>query len=307
MKKLLLLLVSILFIVSGCSSKPASSGKLKVVASFYPLADFAQKVGGDHVEVVNLVPTGTEVHDFELSAQDKAAILESDVFVYNGVGLESWVDDLLPTLGDKVTQVDSSKGVELIHASEEHEEGHDEHEEDHDHGEYDPHIWLSVSRAKQQMTTIYEALVAADPDHKADYEANYKTYAAQFDALDQEFKTQLAGVAHHTIVVSHQAFGYLCASYGLEQVALEGIYAESEPDPKTLASVIEYMKTNSIKVVFAESASSTKLSDTISKETGAKVDVLYTIEAMSAEQVSAKEDYLSLMRMNLKALVNALS
>lgn len=307
MKKIIIALLSIGLLMGGCSTGNTESGKIDVVVSFYPLYDFATKIGGDYVNVTNIVPTNEEVHDFELTPQNKITIQDSQVFVYNGLELESWVDDLLPTLSSDTVVVDSSTNVTALHSEEHEEEEEEEEEAGHEHGEHDPHIWLDPENVKIQMQNIYDALVSVDPDHQEQYQENLTTWQAELDKLNNEFTTGLAATTSKNIVTNHEAFAYLANAYGLTQVPIEGIYADSEPDPQTLISIIEFMKTNNVKVVFVESLASTKISDTVAKETGASLDVLYTLEGITEEQQQNKDDYFSLMRLNLQALIKALS
>lgn len=147
------------------------SGTVNVVASFYPMADFAQKVGGSHVKVTNLVPAGTEPHEWEPSPSDVRQIQASDVFIYNGADMEGWVDDTLESIDtSKTTVCKASDGITLRMAAKENESAGE-----HEHaGEHDPHVWLSPKNAKAELKNIERALIKADPDNKADYQANYK-------------------------------------------------------------------------------------------------------------------------------------
>lgn len=276
------------------SAAAADDGKVKVVASFSAMADFAEMVGGDHVEVTNLVPAGTEPHDWEPAATDVQAIQDADLFVYNGASMEHWVDDTLSSLGDKApASVKASGGIALRVGEEP--------------GEDDPHVWLNPENAKAELANIKDALVKVDPDHKADYEANYEKYAAEFDQLDQDFKDKLGAVPNKTIVVSHEAFGYLCDAYGLTQVPITGMDAEGEPDAQTMASIIDQVKSQNIKVIFSEDLVSPKVAKQIADATGATCEVLSPIEGLTDEELAQGEDYVSVMHANLDELVKALS
>ena len=247
-----------------------AGGKLKVIASFYPMYDFAVKIGGDRAEVVCMVPSGTEPHDWEPSASDLKNLEEADLFVYNGAGMEHW------------------------------------EEEGHDHGHYDPHVWLSPMNGKKEMEHIKNAYIEADPDHKDYYEANYETYAARFDQLDQSYKDTLASLPNKDIVVSHEAFGYLCSAYGLNQMGIEGLSPDSEPDPARMAEIIDFVKERNVKVIFFEELVSPKVAEAVAKETGAITQVLNPLEGLSDEELKKGADYFSVMEDNLKQLENAL-
>ena len=279
---------------SAAAAQTDSGAKVKVVTSFYAMEDFAKKVGGDDIEVTNLVPAGTEPHDWEPAATDVQAIQDADLFVYNGASMEHWVDDTLSSLGDKTpASVKASEGIALRVGEEP--------------GEVDPHVWLNPENAKAELANIKDALVKVDPDHKADYEANYEKYAAEFDQLDQDFKDKLGAVPNKTIVVSHEAFGYLCDAYSLTQVPITGMDAEGEPDAQTMASIIDQVKSQNIKVIFSEDLVSPKVAKQIADATGATCEVLSPIEGLTDEQIAQGEDYFSVMESNLDELMKALS
>ena len=284
---------------------PEGQAKVKVVASFYPMADFAQKIGGDHVEVTNLCPAGTEPHEWEPSPTDITSIEESQVFVYNGADMEGWVKDALESVDTQKTQVvEASDGIQLRAADHSHDADGDEEAEE---GTHDPHVWLNPENAKAEAKNIMDALVAADPDNKADYEANYEKYAQEFDELDAEFSQKLSQTKGKTIVVSHEAFGYLCDRYGLTQMPITGMDAEGEPDAQAMAQIIDFVRQNDVKVIFSEDLVSPKVAEQIANETGASCEVLNPIEGLTDDQLAQGEDYFSVMRSNLDELVSALN
>ncbi len=302
MKRFLAMLLCAGMLVGALGVSGAAEGeKLSVYASFYSMYDFASKIGGDRIEVTNMMPAGMEPHDWEPTPVDIVGLEKADVFVYNGAGMEHWAQDVLAALGNKdLVVVEASEGVSLL-------EGHG-HGDDHDddHGAFDPHVWLSPMNAKIEMENIKDALVKADPAGAETYEANYAAYAAELDALDQEFKDALAALPNKDIVVAHQAFGYLCAAYGLNQVAIEGLSPDSEPNPARVAEIIEFGKEHDVKVIFFEELVSPKVAESIANAIGADTDVISPIEGLSDEQQAAGDDYFSVMRMNLEALKAAL-
>lgn len=313
----------VLFLLAGCGTTSPSSkaddsqtqkGTLSVYASFYPMYDFAAKIGGDKVSVVNMVPAGSEPHDWEPTAADITGLEKAAVFIYNGAGMEHWAEDVLESLQNKdLVVVEASKGLTLReghhHEHEGEEEAHadaaaDEHSDEEE--KYDPHVWLSPLNAKAEMENIKNAFVQADPDNKDYYEANYAKYAADLDVLDKEFKDTLTPLPNKDIIVAHQAFGYLCAAYGLNQVGIEGLSPDSEPDPARVAEIIEFAKEHKVRVIFFEELVSPKVAETIAKAIDARTDVLSPIEGLSDEQRSAGGDYFSVMRQNLENLKTAL-
>lgn len=317
--------------LAACDGKTASgadSDKPQIYATFYTMYDFASKIAGDKADVYNLIPTGQEAHHWEPSTEDMKKLEKADMLVTNGAGFESWTDKLSDSISnDKLVIVDTSAGIELLpsshshddedeHDEEDHDEDeHDEEEEHHDeeeehehsHGAYDPHVWTSIKNAKIQMENIKNALVSADSDNKDYYEANYTKWAAELDKLDNEYADGLANVKDKTIVVSHQAFGYLCRDYGLNQVGISGITPDTEPDPARMVEIVDLVKEKGIKTIFFEELATTKVADAIAAETGASVSVLNPCEGLTQEQLDAGKDYISVMRENLESLKKALN
>lgn len=313
---ILLAILAISMMITGCKKDQTNknnSGKLKVTASFYTMYDFAKKIGGDKVEVVNMVPAGTEPHDWEPSTKDLIELEKSDVFIYNGAGMEQWVDDVLESLDtDELISVEASKGIKLLQSEDthDHEDAHESESAHHGHshdGENDPHVWLDPKNAKYEMNQIKKALIKADNKNKAYYEANYQKYAKQCDELDALYKKELSKVAKRELVVAHEAFGYLCHAYDLEQMGIEGLSADDEPDPKQMSEVIKFAKEHKVNTIFFEELVSPKVAKTIAKETGASAKMLNPLEGLSNKKIKAGQDYFSVMKQNLSAIKKALS
>ncbi len=322
MKKLMALLVAAVFIAvsAGCNQSANienTTKSLTVYTSIYPMYDFTVKIGGDKVRVVNMMASGGDPHSWEPSANDMVNLEKADMFIYNGAGMEHWVDKVLTSLTNKrLVVVKASSGVGLLaghqhghedkeHADEPDGDG-DEHHEDEDEG-FDPHVWLSLKNAKIQMENIKNALAGADPENAEYYNANYERYAAQLDVLDDEFTAALASVAGKTIVVTHQAFGYLCQDYGLMQLGIEGLSPYSEPTPAKMAEVIAFVRENNVTTIFFDAEANPGTAKTIANATGAKTATLWTIGYLTEKQTAQGSDYFSLMRENLTALQLALT
>ena len=300
-----------LSLLTGCGTQPADTaagdGRLRVLTSFYPMYDFACKIGGDCIDVTNMVPSGTEPHDWEPSTNDLKNLEKADVFIYNGADMEPWADDLLVSRSDTLRVVEASENVELRTTDGEHEHAHEHEDADHHHGDFDPHVWLDPENAKIEMEAIRDALCAADPENSTVFQSNYEKYAAELDALDAEFREKLAPLPNRTIVVAHEAFGYLCDAYGLTQVGIEGLSPDSEPDPGRMAEVIDFVREHSISTIFFEELVSPKVAEAIASETGAQAKMLSPPEGLSDEQAAAGADYFSVMHDNLAALMEALN
>lgn len=313
--KLLMGIVCFTVLLTACGKKEAapSEEKIKVVTSSYPMYDFTKRIAGDTLNVVNLVPPGVEPHDWEPSVQDIAQLEEAKAFIFNGAGMEIWVNKVLDSLKNKDLMVlEASSGVDLIKAEEEHDHDHDGHDHDHDHehhdhdhGEWDPHVWLSLRAAQMELVNIKDFLVELNPADKKLYEENYKVALQEFQALDKEYQEKLAPFAGKEIVVAHEAFAYLCRDYKLKQLGIEGVFADSEPSPAKMKEIIDFVRKHNVKVIFFESLASPKVAEAIAKETGARTEMLNPLEGLTEEEIAEGKDYLSVMKSNLKALEGA--
>lgn len=308
-------------LLAGCASGTGSvssagesapgageSQKLSVYTSFYTMQDFAEKIGGDKVTVTNLVPPGTEPHDWEPQPNDIVGLENATVFIYNGAGMEHWADSVLDSLqNDKLVAVEASSGISLLEGTSEHEDEDSHADESAEEGESstDPHVWLSPLNAKKEMENIKNAFAQADPANKETYEANYSKYAAQADELDSQFRKMTGELKSKDLIVAHQAFGYLCKEYGLNQVAIEGLSADSEPDAARMAEIIQFAREHKITTIFFEELVNPKVAETIAKATGAKTAVLDPVEGISDENKAKGLDYFSIMEKNLEAIREA--
>lgn len=285
MRALALTLVVAAVAAVGCSSQGRSPhSQLSVVASFYPLADVATKVGAGHVTVRNLTPPGAEPHDIELSPRQVDEIQQADVVVYVGGGFQPAVS--------KVAARRARGSVDVLHTI----------------GLVgnDPHFWLDPSLLQKAVSEVADALVAAAPKYAADFRANGSRVDAQLAALDASYKAGLANCARHDIVTTHAAFGYVARRYGLAQDAIEGINPDAEPSASRLATLADDIKAKHVTTVFFEELVSPKVAEALARETSAKTAVLSPLEGRSKAEIAAGKDYVAIMRDNLAALRAAL-
>lgn len=329
-------LLSALLIVSGCGSKSGGSiveGKINVITTFYPIYEFTKEIGGEEVNVVNLLPTGVEPHDWTPKSQDMVNASKAQLFLYNGAGFEGWVPSFLKGLNkdSEVKAVEVSQGIQLIDA--EGDDGHnhgasDEAGHEHSHeaaGEAaaeehaagsgtaegtshhtDPHTWVSPKSALIMAENIKNSLVDADPEHKAQYEQRYEALKDKLAKLDQDFTEQLSGLPKKDIVVSHQAFGYLCRDYGLTQHAIMGLSPDAEPRAQDIVNLTKTVNEKGLRYVFFEELVSDKLAKTLANEAGVETLVLNPVEGLTKEQAEDGENYFTIMEKNLQNLKKAL-
>lgn len=287
MKKLLLIIM-LLLCVAGCGQKKQDNGKLSVTASFYPIAEFINAVGGDNVDVYTLVPDGVEPHDWEPSPRDFTRLGRSKLFFYNGM-VESWAEKAITTLSDtNIKSVELGKGLYNIN------------------GNNDPHVWISPQKAIIETNRIVDALSQNDPKNADAYKKRGEEYCQKLKKLDADLKAIVKQSPKKKFVTSHAAFGHLAKDYGLEQLAIAGISPEAEPTPADMKNLVELVKKENVKFVFMETLTSPKLAQLIAKETGAEVLVLDPIEGLDEEGRKEKLTYIKLMEANKKNLAKAL-
>ncbi|WP_373823232.1 metal ABC transporter solute-binding protein, Zn/Mn family [Streptococcus ferus] len=302
-KKLLFVMtfISLTFLAFAGKPRPVSaSEQISIVTSFYPIYEFTKGVAGDEAKVSLLIKAGTEVHDFEPSTKDIAKIADADAFVYDDDNMETWISSVKKSVGkSKVKFVKSTGDMILLPGTE--EEGHDHEGEDHHH-QYDPHVWLAPSLAIKQVENIRDSLSKSFPTKAEAFKANAAAYIKKLQDLDKEYKEGLASAKQKAFVTQHAAFSYMAMEYGLTQISITGITAESEPSSKRLAELSKYVKDNGIKYIYFEENASSKVAKTLANEAGVKTAVLNPIESLTQKQMDRGEDYFSVMRQNLKNL-----
>ncbi|GHE55066.1 metal ABC transporter substrate-binding protein [Streptomyces thermocarboxydus] len=302
--------------LTACSSDSAAAGDtgtFDVVASFYPMAFLAERIGGEHVHVTSLTQPGQEPHDLEISARQTAQLEESDAALYLK-GLQPSVDEAIGQ-SPIATKIDAAgltsleeHGTEAGH-DEEHEDEHaheDEHgdEHAHEHEGGDPHIWLDPVKYAEVAEGVGKAFQKADPDHAADYRANTAALVKDLKALDAKFRTGLADRETDVFVTTHAAFGHLAERYGLTEEAISGLDPDTEPSGARVKELQKIAKEDGVTTVFYETLVSDKTAKTLAGDTGLKTDVLDPVEGITEK--SRGEDYFQVMEANLTALRTAL-
>lgn len=289
-KKMLVLVTVFFFIISSVSCGLISPSvhekkdkKLKILTSFFIPYHFTKKIVGDKAEVYSLVQGGAAPHDFEPSSADIQKLLDSDLFVFSGAGMEPWIQDFQASYGEKISFLDLSQKATLIVEDE----------------EKDPHLWLSPLEAIKQIELIKDQLLLLDPINKNFYEENYQQFKSSLENLHQKYKESTSKYKQRTLLVSHKAFAYLCRDYDLQQVGIRGVFSHAEPSPRRMAELILFAKKENLKVVFFETLVSPKVAETIAQEASLAVESLNPLEG--GEDMETL-DYLSLMEKNLESL-----
>lgn len=317
--KMFLLVLVLPSLLAACnvskeeSSGESKNGKLNVYTTIYPLQYLTERVGGDHVNVENIIPAGTDTHSFEPSSKAIVKLAQGDAFIYSGTGIDGFSEAVKKSLEKEDVQiVNAAEGVNLIQSTEvdsheEHAGETDEHKGEHDENlDVDPHVWLDPNRAIKLAENIKNSLVQLKPDAKEDFENNFTALKQDLENLDQEFKDMVNTVPNKTFIVSHSAYGYWEDVYGLKQIGISGLSPTDEPSQKQLKEIIEIAQENQVSYIFFEPNLSNKVAEVVKKEVGADTLTLHNLESLTEDDVKNGENYLSIMRKNISSLQKAL-
>jgi len=289
-----------------------SGGKaIKVVTTLFPVYDFAKHVGGKQVRVELLLPPGLESHSFEPKPGDIRKINDADVFMYTGKFMEPWIEDVLKGVANnKLLVVDTSTGIVLAEDRDfaEHTE-HDQTAGNQPEHHYlyrgkDPHVWLDFSNAQTMVENIMNGFIAKDPVNRNEYVKNAKAYSAQLSVLDRQFQDSLSSCRKDMIIHGgHFAFGYLARRYHLRYLsAYRGFSPNAEPTPGDIMQLIKNLRNYHLNYIFFEELVSPNVSETIARETGAKLLMLHGAHNISRNEWEQNVTFLSLMENNLNTL-----
>ncbi|MCL2018585.1 MAG: metal ABC transporter substrate-binding protein [Oscillospiraceae bacterium] len=293
--------------VGGCESalniadsERGDSDKIKIVATIFPLYDFAYSIAGDRADISMLLPPSSDSHLYEPSPRDIIKIKEADIFLYIGGASDEWSESVFSDedLFLPVRLMDSVDPLENEHV---HEDSYFD--------EYDEHIWTSPVNAVLIVQTICEALSAADPENANFYRDNADDYIARLNDLDALFRKVASDAPKNTIVFADRfAFRYLAEEYGFEYFAALPTCAEhTEPSAQTLVFLIEKIKEEELPVVFYGELSDMRTANSISRETGAVPMLLHSCHTLSREMLNTGAGYIEIMQENAEALKTALN
>lgn len=275
----LLLVVALLPALTGCStSGRTDDGRPIVAAAFYPLAWLAERIGGNDVEVRSLTSPGVEPHDLELSVRQLLDISDASLVLYER-GFQPSVD----------AGIDQNAEGRVVDA------GAVVHLEELD-GRPDPHFWQDPARMATLAQQVGRELARIDPTHRQDYRARAAEVVGRLQGLDRAYAEGLAACRRTTLVVSHDAFGYL-AKYGLDIHGIVGLSPDAEPTPGAISELKDLIRTEGITTVYGETLASPRIAETLAREAGVGVGVLDPIEGLT--DATADQTYLTLMRANL--------
>ena len=307
---------------------------LDVVASFSILGDLVGQVGGERVSVTTLVGRGGDAHVYEPSPSDAARTARADLVVVNGLEFEGFIERLIEASGITAPVVAATKGIEPReagdHEDDDHDDHHDEHDDEHasdashgddgharsaghddghdDHGAFDPHAWHSVANARTYVSNIADGLCAVDAEGCATYRANVAAYGGKLDALEAELDATLGALPENkrTLIVSHDAFGYLGEAYGLTILSPQGVSTEAEASAADIARLIDQIRDDGASAVFIENIADPRLIERIADETGIAIGgTLYSGALSDADGPAGT--YIDMMRHNAATIASAVA
>lgn len=331
-----LILSGLILACSACGRDDPSSQsqELEVVATYSILGDLVHQVGGEHVGVRTLVGPDGDAHTYEPTPKDSVALHDARLVFENGLGFETWLDDLYDASGSAAQRIVVTRSIEprgIDHEeqpTETHEDQHDHdghdhaehddhdhvekaqgHDHHHDHGEFDPHVWHDVPNAIAMVEVIADALAEADPANAATYHANRDRYVGELRELDAWVHSQVKTIPaeHRVLVTSHDTFGYFADRYGFRTVTVLGSVSSEMGDPSAaaVAEVVEQVKASGVPAVFAENILSPRLTEQIARQAGVTVvPTLYTDALGAADSEGAS--YINMIRHNVRTIVEAL-
>ena len=289
----------------GCDRKrpEVRAGKPQIVASFFPLYDFARALAGTNFHVVCLTPPGGDPHAMEASPQLARSVADAQLVLLLGFGMDGWLEKL--STNERKTRVSvaslgiAPKRVGQAALGEFAEGGHGDHAHEHDANEMDPHVWLDPVLAQQILQRIADEMVAVAPQHRADVEARRDAY------LHESFTAELADVKRRQIVTFHGAFAYLFARYQLETVGVIELFPGDEPSAAYLRKLVDLMRQLKMKVIFAEPQLPDRPAQIIANEIGGRIERLDPCETILPD--APQSTYLERQRRNIETLRRVLN
>ena len=293
----------------------AADKAFKVVTTFLPITLFTRAVAGDCATVTALIPPSLGPHDFQAKPGDLTALRQAGVLVKNGLEMEGFLGKLVAAAENpQLVVIDSSRGVATLESAEhgngpghdgDHDHGDDHgHDHGHDHGAVNPHIWLDPLRAVQQVATIRDGLIQADPSCADGYRRNAAAFTAQLKQLNSEIASQLEPYRGKTFVAFHDFAPYFAQRYGLKADYLVDV-PELNPSPADLQRVAAEVKSSQLKALLSEPQEGNRSFNTLAKDLGVKVVVFDPMETATEEASRNPATYVSVMRRNVADLRQA--
>lgn len=304
-RKTIFILIIAIFLLQMFVTKQdekVKTQKLMVAVSTFSLYDITKHISGDTLEIINILPFGVDAHSFEPTPKLMVDITKSKLVLYSGAGLEPWTDGF----EFKNRVIDISKYIALRELNADEHEHHESHDNQNAHNKIDPHYWLDFSNMEKVTNLITKELIKISPANELLYLTNRDNYLKMLQKLDLDYKEALSKCNLDTIVVNHNAFGYLSHRFGFHVESLSGLSPEAEPNAKNMARLISHVREHSVPTVFFESFVSDRAIKSIAEEAKVAVDVLQPLGNITADEAKKKLTYQDIMYVNLEKLSKAL-
>lgn len=281
-----------------------AGGGLQVVSTFLPITLFTRAVAGDCATVTALIPPSIGPHDFQSSPDAVTALGRADVLVKNGLGMEGFLDKLVRAAENPdLVVIDSSASVATLESPAHGEQGHSHgHSHSHSHGPVNPHIWLDPLRAVQQVESIRDGLVAADPSCADGYRRNAEATIAELRQLNDAIAERLRPYAGKTFVAFHDVAPYFAERYGLKAEFLVDV-PEMNPSPADLRRVAERVQASQLQALLSEPQAGARSFNTLATDLGIRISVFDPLETGSEDQARNPATYFEVMRRNVDTLL----
>ncbi|MEA3369864.1 MAG: metal ABC transporter substrate-binding protein [Campylobacterota bacterium] len=306
-KIILLLIVALFFLLIYVmymmkENEKVEIGKPMVAVSTFSLYDITKHISEETLEIINIIPFGVDPHSYEPTPKSMVDISKSALVLYSGAGLEPWTDGF--AFDNRV--VDMSKQIVLRELNENEHEHHDFHDHQCAHNKLDPHYWLDFSNMAIAAKLITKELIKISPSHELLYVTNRDKYLEMLEKLDADYKQSLSSCKLETLIVNHNAIGYLSHRYNFHVESLSGFSPEAEPSVKNMARLISHVKEHSVSTVFFETFVSDRAIKNIASEAHVSVDVLQPLGNITADEAQMNLSYRDMMYINLEKISKAL-
>ncbi|KMM35936.1 adhesin [Alkalihalobacillus macyae] len=299
-------------LLMACSPKDSNSENgdtIDIYTTLYPLEYFAERIGGNDVNAESIIPPGSDAHSFEPTTKTMTKLAESDIFIYNGAGMEGFAEAVKETLQkEDVTVLETAEGIHFDETEEEHEVHADEESHDgHEHGDINPHLWIDPILSIQLAENIKNTLVDTAPEKKETFEENFTALKDDLLALDESFKDMASNAPKKEFLISHDAYSYWESRYGLNQLSVSGLSPSQEPTQKQLEDIIEKAESYNISYMLFEQNATPKPAKAVQQELGLETLSIHNLSVLSEKDIENNETYLTLMEKNIETMKKALA
>lgn len=281
-----------------CLTSVAVSAPLKVVSLHPLITDILNQVGGEKLEVVDLIGKTGDPHTFEPAASGLVAAKGAEVYFVSGMGLESYLEELKSILEGEPEIFEVGRTLPAMHGADDH----DGHDHSGHHHELDPHWWHSVDHFRRAAGIVSEKLAEMDSGNAEFYRENAKAYRTTLDDLEKWVKREVVKIPkeRRKLATAHEAFNYFCDAYGFEAFAVQGLSREQMPDAVTLSKLISTLKKERVMAIFPENESNPKMLQSLTADTGIQLGGELVADGRGMTS------YEEMMRGNVKVIVAGL-